>query len=189
MACLTLLSRISPHVRVIFVAAIALSHIQALSWCNESWHCAHDLSSPCPRHYSLVLIGHQSSCPQMTSLLQQHQATSKPSLGVATSHGIAPMACQATSLHKALHHCAIIRRGRLHYTPCHYDYWLHIVTCCEAPCASASKACSCALLASKALHWCPYVWLCLSHLTSLELLIPTTLKSILGYFRSFWERH
>lgn len=138
MACLTLLSRISPHVRVIFVAAIALSHIQALSWCNESWHCAHDLSSPCPRHYSLVLgISHHvlrwlrccsSTKPRLNPLLVWQQAmalrpwlarlphcirhcTIVPSLGggdCITPHAITTMGC--TSSHVVKPHVRVLAK-------------------------------------------------------------------------------
>lgn len=118
-----------------------------------------------------------------------------PLLGATTNHDIARMIphlhtqgivplCQVVSLHKALHPCAIVRRGRLHRTMCHCGHGLHTTTCHVAN--DANKACPMCLAhvwgltlkpLSVATPMPPY----LPQVTKVPL-PPFFLKSILGHF-------
>lgn len=60
------------------------------------------------------------------------------------SHDIVSMAYQVALLHKVLCLYAIIGRGRLYRTSCHYDHKLDTTTCYRMS-TGASKACPCVL--------------------------------------------
>ena len=118
-----------------------------------------------------------------------------PLLGATTNHDIARMIphlhtqgivplCQVVSLHKALHPCAIVRRGRLHRTMCHCGHGLHTTTCHVAN--DANKACPMCLAHVWGVTLKPLSVATPCHLTFLKSLkFPFLLKE---HFKPFWRR-